>query len=307
MAIQCLTRGAAAPNKNWTAADGNYWSLWVGNNSTTTGDPFALDNITTPSIPIMLYLVGGWFCYLHVTIKFQRTEYLLDQWRAKVYQIIVETYMKLKSAYEEQVANAVAAQGAVIMGKNPTINRQIEKEELKKNCIFLLRDGSLDNNFIRESSGDQYPEADCSKLARQGGEIQFFEQAFEWDQLTYLFYPYFWGRRANWVKAVNMDDPDTLFTKFLQAGAARVLVPVRPSYERGVAHYLLTSELWGGGAAPAIDEEMYVSIVAELKAQAGVIDESMLTGEAWEVTVPTSLVMLQGNAQLPVFPVPDKP
>jgi hypothetical protein len=306
MAIHCDARGAACPNNCWTKADGNYWSLWVGNDSTAGGDSFDLNNITTPSIPIMLYLVKGWFCTLHVTIKFQRTEYLLDQWRAKAYQIIMETYAKLKSAYEDQVANAVSAQGAVIMGKNPAINRQIEKEELKKNCIFLLRDGSLDNNFILENPGDRYPEIDRSKLVRQGGEIQFFEQAFEWDQLTYLYYPYFWGRRANWVKAINMDDPDTLFTKFLQAGAARVLVPVRPSYERSVAHYVMTSELWGGGAAPAIDEEMYVSIVAELKAQAGVIDESMLTGEAWEVTVPTSLVMLQEKAQLPVFPVPEK-
>jgi hypothetical protein len=184
--------------------------------------------------------------------------------------------------------------------------RQTLPEVAGLSVFHTLRDGSLDNNFILENPGDRYPEIDRSKLVRQGGEIQFFEQAFEWDQLTYLYYPYFWGRRANWVKAINMDDPDTLFTKFLQAGAARVLVPVRPSYERSVAHYVMTSELWGGGAAPAIDEEMYVSIVAELKAQAGVIDESMLTGEAWEVTVPTSLVMLQEKAQLPVFPVPEK-
>ena len=58
----------------------------------------------------------------------------------------------------------------------------------------------------------------------EGRLIEFFEQAFEWEQITYLFYPYFWGRKANWIMLSNQSDPDPAFMQFLQGGAARVVL-----------------------------------------------------------------------------------
>ena len=94
----------------------------------------------------------------------------------------------------------------------------------------------------------------------QGPIIQFFEQAFEWEQMTYFFYPYFWGRKKNWPTTVNLSDPDPLFQQFLTAGAARVVVPVPIAYVDDVLYLLqnphhatkLKDKVWGGGPTPII-------------------------------------------------------
>jgi hypothetical protein len=40
-----------------------------------------------------------------------------------------------------------------------------------------------------------YPEIDITEARSEGKYIQFLEQPFEWDEITYLFYSYFWGEK----------------------------------------------------------------------------------------------------------------
>ena len=56
--------------------------------------------------------------------------------------------------------------------------------------------------------------------------------------MVYFFYPYFWGKKQAWVEKSNIYDDDPLFTQFLQAGAARVVVPVPLAYVDAVLFYL---------------------------------------------------------------------
>ena len=86
--------------------------------------------------------------------------------------------------------------------------------------------------------------------------------------MTYIFYPYFWGRKDAWPALALLDDTDPLFARFLQAGAARVQMPVSPGYEEVIAHYMESNgELWDGGDPPHVDDKLYRSIVAEIKEQ----------------------------------------
>ena len=39
--------------------------------------------------------------------------------------------------------------------------------------------------------------------------------------MLYIFYPYFWGNKEDWVTISQITDDDPLYTRFLQAGAAR--------------------------------------------------------------------------------------
>lgn len=150
------------------------------------------------------------------------------------------------------------------------------------------------------------------KLRHYRPIIQFFEQAFEWEQITYVYYPYFWGRKKNWVKVVNNPpDPDPLFQQFLTAGAARVLVPVPLAYHDSVIYLLqngkkdLRDRVWGGGGAPTLGSDLYISIAEELRNQtddlAGAKPDPDV--EPWEFTLPTTLVWLQPDDKLPVFTV----
>ena len=89
-----------------------------------------------------------------------------------------------------------------------------------------------------------------------------------------------------------------MFTKFLQAGYARVVVPVRDSYRDALIHYLESpwGEIWNGGEVPGPNDPMYVSIVDEFKEENGDFTNPRIE-EVFEVKMPTSLVMLQPQGQ----------
>jgi hypothetical protein len=147
------------------------------------------------------------------------------------------------------------------------------------------------------------PAIDIPDARQEGSIIQFLEQAFEWQQISYLLYPYFWGRMAEkWFDAQKYyGEEDPLFAKFLQAGSARVLVAVRPAYEVAVLHYLCTKKPWNGGPAPGIHHPLYIPIYEELRNQQDDLNGAVPYGEPWDVIVPTSLVYLQADSTLPSF------
>ncbi len=120
--------------------------------------------------------------------------------------------------------------------------------------------------------------------------------------MTYSLYPYFWGRKDRWLDTSKLSNPtDPIFASFLQAGAARVVVPVRPGYEMMVSHYLATDQVWGGGQIPHVGDELYISIVQEIQEQQDAAGGGTPEDEPWEVTLPTTLAILQQDGKLPVL------
>ena len=91
--------------------------------------------------------------------------------------------------------------------------------------------------------------------------------------MTYLFYPYFWGNKEDWVMLSKLDDADPLFARFLQAGAARVLVPVRPGFEKTIIDYLEIEDDWNADGTVITEgdetDPLNISIVDEIKSQTG--------------------------------------
>jgi len=269
----------------------------------------------------------------NVWVRFERTEELYKEWQIKTFNAIRKAYLEMKLIYEqklavqEELAEQRSGVTGSVTGKNPRINRDIERTELKKQCIRILMDNCLGQKFgefntgagnqnsqnepeidygpmstsTKQEPAKEYVEFDIADAMREGSYIQFFEQAFEWENMTYIFYPYFWSNREKWdVKCMTFDD-DPQFTKFLQAGAARVVLPVRDKYEDVVNTYLETGAIWKGGTAPVINDPLFLSIAEELKNQT---DESKgkPEGEPWDVIVPTSHLYLEsGDTALPKF------
>ncbi len=213
----------------------------------------------------------------------------------------IATYGALKAAYDQKVSeyNRWLNQqtvNAMIGGSNPAMNRQVERNELKKHCIEFISGQRFESfDAMRNNAAPfGYPEFSFDEANKEGRYIQFFEQAFEWDQMTYLYYPYFWARKKEWVNILQRDESDPLFMSFLQAGAARVLIPVRNAYVKAVLHYLNTGgEIWNGEDVPTPDDPLYVSIIDEIMEADGYFEGGEAVGEPWLSKVPTSLVYLQ--------------
>lgn len=234
-------------------------------------------------------------------------------WQLSTYDKIHTAYETLQAAYDQKVNQERAAResAATFNGGNPVANREIEKRELHRLCLTMLTGSHFSQFHAVTNPADapaHHPEVDVLEALEEGKISQFLEQAFEWEHLTYLFYPYFYGRKSSWVDVLATSDTDPLFQQFLTAGAARVLVPVSPAYNEAVLYFLtapgtnIGSKVWKGGEPPLLDDPLYVSIADELRGQTDDLAGAVAEGDPWEFVLPTTLVWLQPDETLPVFP-----
>lgn len=297
--------------------DDAYFSAYVAGSEVNNASVNGIEGI----IPIS---ASGWAADYNVSIvvKCELKDDGIEKWQLKTYQAIMNAYNNELSAYNEQVRASEISAGISIEGRNPGFNRKIERDELRKGALRIFTDnfdrtgvGSnwYDNEVFNAMSdyGDYgYPEFSVKEAQKEGRIIQFFEQAFEWNNMTYFFYPYFWGRKKDWDETFSKEDTDTAFTDFLRAGAARVVVPVYPSYNEAVLYYLKTNRIWNGGLPPTINDPLFISIIDEIKADTETdlgadlptcdVDSGYpCISDEWDVIIPTNLVYLQEDASLP--------
>jgi len=298
---------AAYPQFRLSVGVDNYWySYWTTGAGREKidyagGSTGTFDGIIPVSIDI--YDVNSYF--VNVVASCLRTDDSYELWQIHTFEKILASYQALKATYDQQVAQQQTQQGVVIHGQNPGINRQIEKGELKKSCVKLLMDtwqfGSF--NAMKQANDNTPPDFEIHQAVSEGKTSQFFEQAFEWENITYLFYPYFWGRQSQWITKLNSYDEDPLFTQFIQAGAARVVVPVHPAYNDAVMYFLENNgAIWNGGSPPRLNDPMYISLADELRGQTDDLANAVAEGDPWQVILPTTLVYLQKDSTLPTFP-----
>ena len=232
------------------------------------------------------------FFAVNVEVICDRTPTALTEWKIKTFAAIIAAYNEKLAAYNNALAEARAMAGVVIEGDNPARNRETERTELRKASIRLLSKycNPLWSDAMHDDGECDYPEFDCCEAMKDGAYAAFVEQAFEWSLMTYLFYPYYWGRKCNWEKIYQLSDMDPLFLNFLQAGYARVVVPVREGYEAAALAFVKEGKIWDGAEVPVIGDPLYLAIVNEMKTAVGIVDPKI---EPWQVRVPTTLVALQ--------------
>lgn len=243
-----------------------------------------------------------------ITIFCKRRPEAYEQWQLKTFQKIQQAYERRLLEYEERVA-AIRAEQALAQaaaeeersfGAPPSLNRITERNELKKHAISIVTGSRYE--FINAVMDDTPPIFDFDEAREEGSIIRFFEQVFEWEQMQYVFYPYFWSRTDTWEERFTTDNPDPQFREFLKAGAARVVVSVRPGFETALQHYLDTGKLWDGqGEPPEITSPLYVSIVDEIKERTGASQGEIPVGDPWDIRVPTNLLYVRANDDLPAW------
>jgi len=231
-------------------------------------------DLTKKEVETLAVTVKGWGVVAYtvaIEIHCKVTPRARDAWRIKTHAAILRGYLNMKSAYEEQLAAAQINQGIAISGRNPLLNRETEQTELKKGALRLLtrRWGHLGNTGAI-TSGIGRPDINPARADAQAPIIQFLEQAFEWTQMAYTFYPYYWARSNQWETLQQLDDNDPLYARFLRAGAARLVVPVRPGYEISLRHYWSTGQPWNGQGAPSVTDSAFLPIVDEIREQQGI-------------------------------------
>jgi hypothetical protein len=246
-----------------------------------------------------------------VDVTCERTEAAVEQWQLDAHGTLLNAYAALLGAYRDKVeAEKVQRATEKPLGNNPGQNRIIERTELKKTCIARLAatdlyDADFDDITVNPAiplfpRGAVPPKPNPQVIGTdQEAFVRFFEQAFEWEHIMYIFYPYYWARHETWYEEAIADNPDPLFAEFLKAGAARVVVPVRPQLEGDVRYFLMTGQLWGGGTLPEITDSDYLPITEEIKDRDNAPGDEKPQGTPWEVSLPTTLIRLRADDVLP--------
>lgn len=263
-------------------------SVWgVALNEETDSIPFAFDTWNYSQVAAA------------VEVKCVRTERAMMKWRLDTHSKITQAYKARLAEYEEKIAALEMEAGVAIKGKNPAMNLELMNEEIKKHCITILTDQHFDLFDAITIGAYSTPQLNLPENLAEGTYVRFFEQAFEWEHMTWLTYPYFWGRKSQWATNISFEDTDPLFNQFLKAGYCRVSVPVRPGFESAIDHFMKTGDTWAGGPLPTISTPLYLPIADEIAERLDRPGSEFPEGDPWLVRVPTTLVHLRPDDKLP--------
>ena len=233
-----------------------------------------------------------------------------------------ETFINLESAYQrkyDEYSEALRLQQVEEQSiqnqtenenfSNEAANRLIEERELKRSCIEMLSrpfgyEMGQCFHTCQEYTCDTCVEEDepeiihipeieqTSALGTYAEFVKFFETAFQWEILSYTFYPYYYNPKCSWFELLQTTSDDPIFEAFLQSGMAKVLVPVRPQFEKAVLWYLETGDICTEGSlVPETEDDQCLSIVRELQCQ----DETTVE-DSWMTRVPSTLTIIQANS-----------
>lgn len=239
------------------------------------------------SMPVSAHFIGHQSAMVNITVRLARKWILVQEWQLDTFNAIIAAYKDRLAEYQNALAELEAKQSR-ITADNPAYYRQIENTVLKKNCIsYLTGHNYLGQDFTSglELTNNQVNLTEA--MDKYASTVKFFEQAFDWNLMSYQFYPFYWANKNRWHELYAMKNDDPIFKAFLTSGMAKVVVTVRPGFEEAVTYYMNTGLIWNGGEVPILEDNLYISMIEDLK------DPEYTLEETWETRVPSTLTVIQ--------------
>jgi hypothetical protein len=310
--------GDDPPNGGWSA--GNVVDNWLINFDPQTHqghyatDFYFIGPQAGPTMAVGMHADNFSSLEGSITLNLQLTDEARKRWALEAYGRVAERYEQLRREYEQTVIQLASGYQAEITNL-PEGSRlrlqQIVRFELQRAAIELMRNAPLALDLMSEYGFAEpggffghHPSIDTAALHATEPEIRFLQQAFEWEHMSWVLYPYFWGQRHEWDRTLVQPHPDPDFAAFLNAGAARVQISVRPGFEHLVKHFMETLEVYGGAGLPKIGDPGYVSFIDEQLTSLGAPGEEVAwppdAPREWDIVAPTSLVFARSLTQPPL-------
>jgi hypothetical protein len=222
------------------------------------------------------------FANLQLTLQLERTPDATTSWRHAAWAAIKAS---AEARYQEQLARLQEERDRLwrqLNGKDTLSLRRLEREELVRLVMTWLlgptseiKPGGVDlgaapgasdpvqktvarilaneRTFHTASNPASFPtlggvdEIAAYDAILFGEWVKFIHQAVEWENILYFLYPYFWGSEPVAREKMLFEHDDAEHERFLRAGYARIVLPVRPGYEEEftslVEHGTLQSHL----------------------------------------------------------------
>jgi hypothetical protein len=163
-----------------------------------------------------------------------------------------------------------------LTGKDSLKLRQMEQEEIMKAVIRWM----LGPEYMLYKSGAQEiaealtgeKETDAATILQRvflrheileyGEDVRFINQAIEWENVNWITYPYFWSAPEDWEFKQSLDHPDFYHRNFLRAGWSRVVLTIRPGFEKA-----WLARMAGLKEDDLIGDHPYLTLAQEIEAR----------------------------------------
>ena len=227
-------------------------------------------------------------------------------WQQEVYSAIENEYERL---FEEYEAEAEIKKSEEEASKEEPVEeivsnamaRQIIERELKRLCIEMMVRPfciSIGSYFYENREACEYPIPQIQQTADYQNYLdlsKFFEDAFDWQLMSYTLFSYFWGFECRWAKLLQAKNLNDLLQAFANAGMAKVLLPIKCQYGVAVAYFLETGQILKSQDIVIDDTSgKYLSLFEELKN----CDSEIEVEGSWETREPSRLTILQKDSAL---------
>jgi hypothetical protein len=253
---------------------------------------------------------------INFELECQVTDEAFKAWQVKAFRAIVEGYENKKREADSQKSEF----NPNLPGLTPEKKYQIIRNELKKESIRkMLRCNPLaiNDKFV---VGQEY-QSDCCRDNANGEIVRFLESVFDWRNLTYEFYPYFYASRDvmsrngrkisdNWEQLQLLSDSDPHFEAFLQSPYATVRIPVHRDTlkETAAVNFVLNNsianyEVVPEGILPVLEELALEQATEFTYGPDGDPIPPFVAVDLGVFQLPTSLVILECGTQDGVKPV----
>jgi hypothetical protein len=128
------------------------------------------------------------------------------------------------------------------------------------NIATLFGQDTSDHDVQDVLDPNRLTDAEWLNVMEHGEFIKYIHNAIEWESVLYFTYPYFWDDNKLWQFKKFLYHPDPTHRTFLRAGAARVVLTIRPGFEPSFTSLVETGAFNGlPGPHP------YVTIAQEIQ------------------------------------------
>jgi hypothetical protein len=286
--FEAATLGLTAPtgyvfNGGWTA---QWWANGYGTNRWPSIDPNVSLNAArlagaSGTFPWQYFLhwpsdTKGGAAFLQVRAGVTLTPQAFQAWQTssweKAHDAYLSTRERLRGEWRRELDELEGTLGDV----DALTMRKKEHEEIMRATLAWLIGPTFDfypdvlpppsdilgpDIGLYSAEGQVLSDAVHQAFLRHGELVEFLHQAVEWENLIYVIYPYFWTHESRWNAKDDVRHPDFVRQTFLRAGAARVVLTIRPGFERAFLAYVTS----GGTDEPLPDDHPYVTVAEELR------------------------------------------
>jgi hypothetical protein len=169
-------------------------------------------------------------------------------WQLKTWNTLREAALARYEENRQNLKQRLSTLLEEVGGQDPLSLRKIEREEVMKGVLRWLFGPSFE--FVpADVPEDLYAEDEAvvskkawDKVLAQGEIIKFLHHAIEWENMLYFLYPYFWAPPSQWEFKKYLDHPDLMHRVFLKSGRARVVLTIRPGFEKHFVSFLETGK-----------------------------------------------------------------